>query len=166
MERKIKYCAVGVLCLSLVFFFGSLSFCQEANQTAPATPTALETPATPATPTAPADETSEPEDSWLWGDVVSVDKDAGKITLKYIDYETDSEKEVSVYASPETTYENVTGLAEIKTADTVSVDYTTAADGKMMARHISVEKLEGVPEEADTTEAPAAASNETEVPEY
>jgi len=146
MKQGIRSCAISVLCLSLLLLFNGLSFCQEAGEQ---------------TQNVTENQTVEPEDSWLWGDVVSLDTAAGQLVLKYIDYESDSEKKVSVYTSAETTYENVSGLAEIKPEDTVSVDYITAADGKITAKHISVEKLESVPEEADMSNE----SNESEVSE-
>ena len=146
MKQRIMFCVVSVICLSLLLLFSQASFCQEAGEQAQ---------------NVTGNQTIEPEDSWLWGDVVSLDTAAGKLVLKYIDYESDNEKEVSVYASAETTYENVSALAEIKPEDTVSVDYITAADGKMMAKHISVEKLESVPEEADMSND----SNDSEVSE-
>jgi len=81
---------------------------------------------------------AEPEVQWLWGEVVSVDTNAKQMTVKYLDYETDTEKEMNIKADDKTTYENVKSLDEIKVQDTLSIDYIVA-DGKNIAKNISVE---------------------------
>ncbi|MDP3731414.1 MAG: hypothetical protein Q8R31_00065, partial [Candidatus Omnitrophota bacterium] len=98
---------------------------------------------------------SEPETQWVWGDVVSVDTAAKKILVKYLDYETDTEKEININVDDKTTYENVKSIDEIKPQDTLSVDYMVSPDGSNIARNISVEKPEGteaLPEETPKEE--------------
>ena len=99
----------------------------------------------------PAQEApSESETLWIWGDVVSVDAAAKKILVKYLDYETDSEKEINIVVDDKTTYENVESVGEIKPQDILTVDYIINPDGNNIARNISVEKPEGaqtLPEE-------------------
>ncbi len=90
-------------------------------------------------PAAPAAGTVMPE--WLWGEVVSVDKAAGTLTVKYLDYDTDIEKETVIYTDNATVFENIKSLDEIKAEDTVSIDFTVAQD-KQLAKLISVERIE------------------------
>lgn len=84
----------------------------------------------------------EAETQWIWGDVVSVDKASRKITVRYLDYETDTEKEITIVADDNTRYENARSFDEIKPQDTLSIDYTIGTDGSNIARNISVEKPE------------------------
>lgn len=88
--------------------------------------------------TAPA----ETETQWLWGEVESIDPQKNEILVKYLDYETDQEKEVKISIDDKTTYENVTSLLEIKPQDTVSIDYIISMDGKNLAENINLEKIE------------------------
>jgi len=104
----------------------------------------------------PAQEVpSEPETQWIWGEVVSVDTAARKILVKYLDYETDTEKEINIDVDDKTTYENVKSVDEIKPQDTLSIDYIINPDGRNIAKNISVEKPEGaqtLPEETSKEE--------------
>jgi len=84
----------------------------------------------------------EPEAQWIWGDVVSVDTAAKKMLVKYLDYETDTEKEISIDVEDKTTYENVKSIDEIKPQDTLSIDYAVSSDGRNIAKNVSVEKPE------------------------
>jgi len=74
--------------------------------------------------------------------VVSGDFQKNELVIKYVDYDTDMEKEVTVTASDKTTYENVKSLLEIKPQDMVSIDYTVDNQGRNIAKNISVEKPE------------------------
>ncbi len=95
----------------------------------------------------PAQESpSEAETQWIWGDVVSVDAAAKKILVKYLDYETDTEKEINIEVDNKTTYENVKSLDEIKPLDTLSIDYMINPDNRNIAKNISVERPE-IPQE-------------------
>jgi hypothetical protein len=95
--------------------------------------------------TAPA----ESETQWLWGEIVSVDLPKKVLLVKYLDYETDQEKEVRVYVDDRTTYENAGSIVEMKPLDTVAIDYTIDQEGANLATNISLEKLENevAPEE-------------------
>ena len=97
--------------------------------------------------------TGEPDILWLWGEVSLVDADKGTITVKYLDYETDTEKEAVIYADEKTTYENVSAIAEIKPKDIVSIDYIAGAQGSNVARNISVEKPDEVQPSGEGTTA-------------
>ncbi|MCM8789879.1 MAG: hypothetical protein NC916_02525 [Candidatus Omnitrophica bacterium] len=101
-----------------------------------------------AEPATPETETPTPEEAqtqWVWGEVVSVDTVAKTIAVKYLDYETDQEKEIILETSPDATYENVSSFEEIMAKDLVSVDYIVSPEGKNIARNISVEKQEFAP---------------------
>ena len=122
-------------------------------------------PADTAASAAPANATATtPETQWIWGEVVSVDTGTRAITIKYPDYETDQEKNMVVAIGDATTYESVKSFDEIKVGDTLSIDYSSSADGRVMAKNISVEKPEAAkPAEvaAPSTEAAADAGNAT-----
>lgn len=95
---------------------------------------------------------NEPETLWLWGEAASVDAQNNEITVKYLDYETDNEKEIKITADSKTKYENAGSLNDVKPSDTVSIDYIITADSKNLAKNISVEK----PEEPPVSAAPVA----------
>jgi hypothetical protein len=83
---------------------------------------------------------------WVWGEVVSVNGQEKAIVVKYLDYDTDVEKEMTIAVDDKTKFENVSTITDIKMQDTVSVDYTVSQD-KNLAQVISVEKLDEVPDE-------------------
>lgn len=120
--------------------------------------------------TSPTTSASEiqatPELQWVWAEVVSLDPNNRQLTVKYLDYETDTEKEMLVDVNDQTTYENVKSFSEIKPQDTLSIDYTTPAEGKNIAKNINVEKAEGIqptPEETNKT-APGAQAETAPTP--
>jgi hypothetical protein len=95
----------------------------------------------------PEEVSTEPPSSvlevmWLWGEVSSVDAANKTLTVRYIDYDTDIEKQMTITADKLTTFENIGSFEEIKIMDTVSIDYATSVDGKNIAKNISVEKIE------------------------
>ncbi|MCM8795293.1 MAG: hypothetical protein NC928_01165 [Candidatus Omnitrophica bacterium] len=99
----------------------------------------------------------ETETEWVWGEVKSIDTQKKEILLKYLDYDTDEEKEITISVNEYTVFENVKSLDEIKLNDALSIDYVTTAEGKNLAKNISVEKFE-------TTEDTSAPLEET-IPE-
>lgn len=86
---------------------------------------------------------SEADIQWVWGEVASLDLTTKQMVVKYLDYETDGEKEMSIIVDDKTIYENVKSIEEIKSLDIVSVDYIIDPKGANIARNISVEKPEG-----------------------
>ena len=90
---------------------------------------------------------------WVWGEVVSLDTENKTILVKYLDYETDQEKEISKGVSDKTTYENIKSLDEIKPQDSVSIDYSVSPENMNIATNISLEKAESqpLPPESKTT---------------
>lgn len=111
----------------------------------------------------------QPDMQWLWGEVISVDTPKNELLVKYLDYETDQEKEAVLNIDDKTAYENLKTLAEIKPKDTLSIDYTVNAEGKNIARNISLEKPESanIPPEggsitpSDMSPEPGEENNKT-----
>jgi len=81
---------------------------------------------------------------WAWGEVTNLDAQAKTFTLKYLDYETDQEKELVLAIDDKTTFENIKSLDEIKIKDTLSIDYAVGIDNKNIAKNISLEKPDAV----------------------
>ncbi len=111
----------------------------------------------------PASSSTEPEIQWIWGEVTAVDPVAKTISIKYLDYETDQEKDITVVTNDATTYENAKVIEEIKPQDTVSVDYVAVAEGNNVAKNISVEKPD-LTKTASTEEKTVSVTTET-IPE-
>ena len=113
------------------------------------------------TPAAPAVEAkTEPEIQWVWGEVISTNPINNELLVKYVDYDTDSEKEIIIGIDNKTTYENAKSIDEIKVRDSVSIDYAVGADGKNLALNISLEKPEAVSAIEEETSAPEMAPAE------
>jgi hypothetical protein len=108
---------------------------------------------------------SNSEPQWLWGEIEAVNAQAKTVQVKYLDYDTDIEKELVITVDDKTKFENAKGLEEIKAQDTVSVDYLSGSDGKNLALAVSVEKLEDmetVPADALEPAAEIAGSAQAE----
>jgi hypothetical protein len=82
------------------------------------------------------------ESRWVWGEVTAVDTNLGQLVIKYLDYETDEVKDMLLIVDPEATFENISGLKDIKIGDYASVDYIVNKENKNIAKNISVEKPE------------------------
>jgi len=99
-------------------------------------------------PAEPAEAASNQQDisqkeadmQWAWGEVTNLDNQAKTVTLKYLDYETDQEKELVLIIDEKTAFENIKDFSELKLKDTLSVDYIIEADNKNIAKNISFEK--------------------------
>jgi len=127
MKRKL-FLALGITAF-LIFISAGMIFAQESS--APAETS--------------AGTQSEPETQWVWGEIGSVDAQNKAFSVKYLDYETDQEKEMLLGVDEKTTYENIKSLEEVKPNDTVSIDYIVSPEGKNIAKNISVEKAESIP---------------------
>jgi hypothetical protein len=150
-----KNASISILAILLAVPFSTLSFAQEnptSQQPAAVQEKAAVTPAVPARP----DVAKPVPTEWLYGEINSVDIPAKSLTLTYLDYDTDIEKQVIVYVDAKTIFENVKSLEEIKPQDMVSVDYIIGTDGKSHAVTVSVEK----PENVEDLNAEGAAPNE------
>jgi hypothetical protein len=94
----------------------------------------------------PVINTTDPEVQWIWGEVVSIDSQKNEMTVKYLDYETETENNIVIAADEKTTYENINSLGQIKLQDNVSIDYVVGPAGNI-AKNISIEKAESNEEE-------------------
>jgi hypothetical protein len=115
---------------------------------------------------------NENDTQWTWGEVVSLDSAAKTVTLKYLDYETDQEKNIVLAIDEKTTFENIKSFDEIKVKDTLSIDYTVAPDGKNIAKNIGLESPDSssavpakVAEEVKPADTQAAPSQPATSPE-
>lgn len=101
---------------------------------------------------------------WVWGEVVSVNSAEKSVDLKYIDYETDSEKRVVLTVNEKTKLENIPSFEYIKTGQTLSIDYYVS-DGKNEASVVSLEQVDEIPDieefETDTVGRNEASERKT-----
>lgn len=137
MKRKITL--ILGMTASLIFIVTGLTFSQEQNQPGQAGVT--------------PEMQSEPEMQWAWGEVVSVDTQRNELTVKYLDYETDQEKQMVLNVDEKTTYENIKSLNEIKTLDTAGIDYIITPEGRNIARNVSIENPENIKPEGKSIES-------------
>ena len=118
--------------------------------------------------TVSADQQAVPKNAndtqWAWGEVTNVDLAAKTLTLKYLDYESDQEKDLVLTVDEKTTFENIKTLDDVKIKDTLSIDYVVAADGKNIAKNINFEQPDAVPASPDTAAAPIAKSTDLDQP--
>ena len=70
----------------------------------------------------PAAAQEKNDTQWAWGEVTNLDNQAKTLTIKYLDYETDQEKELVLAIDDKTSFENIKGLDELKLKDTLSID--------------------------------------------
>ncbi len=106
---------------------------------------AQEKPEIPAQDVPAAASPEEENISWVWGEVKSVDPALSTATVIYMDYQTDEEKDLALEVNTQTKFEGVEDLSALKVGDTAGIDYSVI-DGKNIARNISVEKIEVLPE--------------------
>jgi hypothetical protein len=86
-------------------------------------------------------ELKDSDMQWVWGEVANIDIINNVIILKYLDYEDNQDKEISIGVDSGTVYENIKSLDEIKPQDFLSIDYVIAQDGKNVAKNIGLDKL-------------------------
>jgi len=141
MVKRATLCSI--IAAFLILLSANLALAQDSGAPVqPMPPTPAQAPVT-----SPASLT---ETQWLYGEVVSVDAAAKTVTIKYLDYEADKEKEAVIIIDDKTSFENAASLADIKPKDALSVDYTVGKDGKYTAKDISVEK----PQEGESAPLP------------
>ncbi|MDD4953852.1 MAG: hypothetical protein PHG40_02975 [Candidatus Omnitrophica bacterium] len=149
MKRKNAF----ILAVAVILLMTGVSLAQQAQEQAQQAAPAPEQPVAQAAQepaiqpvagenAAVVGEKPEEKLQWLWGEAISVDAANSTLSVKYLDYEADMEKDIVITVDSQTTYENVVSLMEIKAKDSLSVDYLVTADGKNIARVISVEKPE------------------------
>ncbi len=149
----------------LAVSFAALSFAQgeQSNQqTAVSQENPAVTPEVPAAPAGPeSPATAKPiQSEWLYGEVNSVDTANKSIVLTYFDYDTDIEKQATVYTDAKTIFENAKSLEEVKPQDMASIDYIAGSDNKNLAVSISIEKPESVEDFNMESQVPSATGPE------
>ena len=150
MKRRTAIIAAGIVVL--VFVCSGIVFAQARKE-------AKEAQAKPQPPTTP-----EADLQWLWGEIVAVNSQNKEMKVKYIDYESDTEKEVNISVDDKTTFENVDTLDTIKPQDGVSIDYIISDTGKFIAKNVSLEKAEDM-EETGEVVVPQAESKVPAAPD-
>lgn len=111
----------------------------------------------------PQENVDSPNTQWVWGEVVSVDAQNKALKLKYLDYETDQEKEMVLNTDEQTSYDNIKSLEEVQPKDNISVDYVVK-DSKIIVKSIGLEKAENAA--AAVTAAPQATDgNDSQSPQ-
>lgn len=158
MKRKISF----MLIYSSIFIFLLLGIAIAAEEEAPVATNQVET----STENEDMDN-MELEEKWVWGEVAKINSRGKFLELRYLDYDTDSEKEMKVYLGQKTKFENVSSLEEINPRDMASIDYVINNEGKAIASNISIEKMEEVEaiiEEPPAAEEPQENTEEEQVP--
>lgn len=102
----------------------------------------------------------QPETQWVWGEVVAVDPAQNLLSIKYLDYETDQEKELTLSVNDKTTFENVRSLSEIKMQSPAGIDYILDSEGKGIATNISIENVEGLANEGQPLQEATSQSKD------
>lgn len=142
----------GVILFSLV----SAAACQMEKAEHPAQESAVIAPVQEISPAVPMQEEGI---SWVWGEVKSVDGAASTLTVTYMDYQTNEEKELSLTTDSQTEFEGVKDLSEVKPGNTSSIDYIVN-EGKNIVKHISIEEMEAMPEAPVISEAEGIVQEE------
>ena len=121
---------------------------------------AQEKPEIPAqdAPVAPA--LDEENVSWVWGEVKAIDPALSTVTVVYMDYQSDEEKDLFLSVNSGTKFEGAADINSLKVGDTAGIDYEIR-DGKNIAKNISVEKLEAIPEAASSEQPVPVATADT-----
>lgn len=148
-----KFLAMLTVCA--VIGIGSISLAQEAQDAA----------------SIPQSTTVENE--YSYGTVVSVNKDTSELTISEYDWVNDKEANVTFIVDPKVEVENAASWKDITAGSEVDIEYVAEANGKKIAKYISVytpEEMnaqlteEVAPEAAPAPAAPATAPAAQEAP--
>ncbi len=119
---------------------------------------------TDSAPAAAASAAPAVSDEEAYGEVVSVDAGACKVTITEYDYDKDEDVNKTYAIDKAATYENVKSLAEIKQGDWVAITLKKQQDGSVSGASVYVEKYD-FEEPAAAPEAEPAAPAAPEPPE-
>ena len=133
-----------ILAILVLGLFAVQGYCQDNQNTAPAT-TETATVTAPAATAMPAQEIS------IYGEVKAVNPAVSSVTVQYYDYDSDEEKSIEITADSNTKMENAAAITDVKQGNWADVIYTTAGD-KNIAKSIIVEKEEEAPAEMPKAE--------------
>ncbi|MFA4843286.1 MAG: hypothetical protein WC658_05595 [Candidatus Omnitrophota bacterium] len=144
---------VGILVL-FVLFAGYPAFCQE-QVSQPQAAVISESAAA-----------QEQETEFIpAGEVLSVDLQKNEMLVKHLDLDSDQDKETAITVDDKTAYENIKSLAEVKPKDSVTIDYIITAEGKNLAKNITLEPPEDavpIEEKEDVAQPEAQPSGTTQ----
>ncbi|MBI5124514.1 MAG: hypothetical protein HZA72_03755 [Candidatus Omnitrophica bacterium] len=144
--KKLCNAAFMVLIISVIVLSAGSVFAQEEESKMPA-------PVQTAAAQAPVkEEAAKVQELSIYGEVQSVNTQAGSLAVQYYDYDNDEEKSIEIAIDKDSKLENVKAIDEIKKGDWVDVTYIVSA-GKNMAKMVSVEKEELAGEEGAPAES-------------
>ena len=133
---------------------------KEPSAPAPTMEATVVTATEPAETTAPS--VTMEETKWLWAEIAAVDPATNQITVKYLSYDSDEEKELTLSVDSATKMENFKALSEMTAGDNVSVDYVQDSSGKALAKSISLQKAKPISEITSVSEPlPASVAEVT-----
>ncbi|MDP2938556.1 MAG: DUF5666 domain-containing protein [Candidatus Omnitrophota bacterium] len=191
LHKLYSFVILGTVCIALLAVYAFSQDVPSVNKETPAStsisePTPSSTPSSGnisqmPTPTVSSESTplkeAKPiteEARWVWAEVISVDTANNQALVKYLDYDTDEEKELTIVIDDNTRFENAEGIKAIAVGDNVGVDYVLNDKGQAVAKSIALEKAEAMPKPAteETIEltpqkesiAPQETTNAVEVP--
>lgn len=103
-----------------------------------------------------AEPAAEKTAEWVWGEVVSVDKENKQLVIKHLDYDTYEEVQTALKLDDKTLLENVTDLGEIQPRDHVTVDYRVEKGSNLVGLIVVEKPKETTPRTGvETEQAPA-----------
>lgn len=152
-----RYMAIAIIVSIAVSMAAAPAFSQAADKEKAAAVEApapvAEAPAAPAVSApAPAAPGAQAKETAIYGEVQAVNAQALTLSVRYYDYDSDSEKTAEIAADGQTKMENAKAIGDIRKGDWVDVTYVTSG-GKNVAKSVLVEKEEVEPAPA----APAAS---------
>jgi len=85
----------------------------------------------------------------IYGEIKAVNAEQASISIQYYEYDADEERTIDILFSPDTKFENASGIKDVKPGDWADITYTKS-DSKNLAKLITVEREEAeeeLPEE-------------------
>ncbi|MBU2540407.1 MAG: hypothetical protein KJ593_00745 [Candidatus Omnitrophica bacterium] len=127
----------AILLLSILFFISNFTCAQESNQDLEIDISSEESPDV----VLEEEASSLKEIKWVWGEVIGVDSLKEELSIRYLDYDSDAEKDRVFIFDKDSKFENITSLENIEAGDSAGIDYYIDETGKNIIKSISIEKL-------------------------
>jgi len=89
---------------------------------------------------------NDEEIQWVSAQVVSIDAGSKNLLVEYLDFETNTEKKMTVTVDKNTFFEKVGSIEELKPRDNVLVDYIVDEAKNNIAKYICLEPDKEIPE--------------------
>lgn len=115
----------------------------------------------------PAEQSGEvvtQNSQWAMGEIINVDSAANKFDLKEYDFDSETEKTITVTVTGQTNYVNALALTDLKSGDVVSVDYRVGPQGDNIADNVSLEKEQDSEVALPSAQPQTAAAPDKESP--